>query len=134
MPFPVGIIADEYNAPTGGGVSYFTGGTMTDDGTWRKHVFTSSDTLTLVGAGPVTVEYLVVAGGGGGGLSANGGGAGGAGGALVASVALSASQTVTIGTSIKAAPWAMATANDQSANCVGGIRASARGWRCSISR
>ena len=57
-----------------------SGGSVTTDGDYKVHTFTSSGTITFsqVGnaAGSNTVEYLVVAGGGGGG-SLGGGGAGG---------------------------------------------------------
>ena len=57
-----------------------TGGTITTDGNYRIHTFTSNGTLSVSSAGEI--EYLVVAGGGGGGqnLYGNSGGAGGAGG------------------------------------------------------
>lgn len=54
-----------------------TGGTITTDGNYKVHTFTSSGTFQIT-AGSGTVESLVVAGGGGGGnASAGGGGAGG---------------------------------------------------------
>ena len=62
-----------------------TGGTIIDDGGFRIHVFTSpgSFVVSSLGAGPGTVEYLVVAGGGGGGsIAAQGGGGGGGAGGL----------------------------------------------------
>lgn len=59
-----------------------SGGTITTDGDFKVHTFTSSGTFTVASvgnaAGSNTVDYLVVAGGAGGGNS-NGGG-GGAGG------------------------------------------------------
>ena len=78
---------------------HFTGGIVTDDGTWRTHTFTMSDTLTYVAGvgGPVNAEYLVVAGGGGGARGSSCGGGGGAGGLLASTATLSASRTVTIG-------------------------------------
>jgi hypothetical protein len=60
-----------------------TGGTVTTDGDYKIHTFTSSDTFTVTQTSGVSannaVEYLVVAGGGGGagGWEAGGGGAGG---------------------------------------------------------
>ena len=42
-----------------------TGGTITTNGNYKVHSFTSSGTFTVTGTG--TVEYLVVGGGGGGG-------------------------------------------------------------------
>ena len=58
-----------------------TGGTVSTNGDYKTHVFTSSGTFSVssVGSGN-TLEYLIVAGGGGGGQ--NGGGGGGAGGVL----------------------------------------------------
>ena len=53
-----------------------TGGTITTDGNYTVHTFTSSGTFTATGTGDV--EYLVIAGGGSGG--AQHGGGGGAGG------------------------------------------------------
>ena len=57
-----------------------TGGTITTDGNYKVHTFTSSGTFTptTLGSTP-TVEYLIV-GGGGGGASGFYGGGGGAGG------------------------------------------------------
>jgi hypothetical protein len=54
-----------------------TGGTITTDGAYTIHTFTSSGTLSVSGGGTREVEYLVVAGGGGGGASNGGGGGGG---------------------------------------------------------
>ena len=59
-----------------------TGGTITDVGGYRIHMFTSSGDFVVSG-GNLDVEYLVVAGGGGGGANSIGGaGGGGAGGRL----------------------------------------------------
>ena len=47
-----------------------TGGTITTDGDFQVHTFTSSGTFNVINGGGVgnqTVEYLIVAGGGGGG-------------------------------------------------------------------
>jgi hypothetical protein len=59
-----------------------TGGTITTNGGYRIHTFTTSADITASCAN--TVEYLVVAGGGGGGRSVasvrSGGGGGGGGG------------------------------------------------------
>ena len=60
-----------------------TGGTVTDSGDFRTHVFTGDGNFVVsqignapvAGAGPAVVDYLVVAGGGGAGLG--GAGAGG---------------------------------------------------------
>ena len=63
-------------------VASATGGTITREGDYYVHTFTSSGVFTLPFA--CDVEYLVVAGGGGGGganaaITSNGGGGGGAG-------------------------------------------------------
>jgi hypothetical protein len=73
-----------------------TGGTVTDDGTYWYHTFTSSGTFTPLAS--LTADCLVIAGGGGGG-GTNIGGGGGAGGLLYsASQSLSVTPyTVTIG-------------------------------------
>jgi len=52
-----------------------TGGTVSADGNFTRHTFTSSGTFTI--NQPVQVEYLIVAGGGGGGGGTGGGGGGG---------------------------------------------------------
>uniref|UniRef100_A0A6M3IYS7 Putative structural protein n=1 Tax=viral metagenome TaxID=1070528 RepID=A0A6M3IYS7_9ZZZZ len=54
-----------------------TGGTITDDGDYKVHTFTSSGTFTACASGNVAV--LVVAGGGGGAGTTYGGGGGGGG-------------------------------------------------------
>jgi len=56
-----------------------TGGTITTDGDYTVHTFTSDGTFTPLTS--MNVEYLVVAGGGGGGAGYYGGG-GGAGGTI----------------------------------------------------
>ena len=65
---------------SGEGTLLATGGTITTDGDYKVHSFTSSGTFTptIVPASGGFVEYLVVAGAGGGG--GNVGGGGGAGG------------------------------------------------------
>ena len=65
---------------SGEGTLLATGGTITTDGDYKVHSFTSSGTFTptIVPASGGFVEYLVIAGGGsGGGEIAGGGGAGG---------------------------------------------------------
>ena len=52
-----------------------TGGTITTDGNYTVHTFTSSGTFTVT-SGSGNVEYLVVGGGGGGGTGSAGGGGG----------------------------------------------------------
>lgn len=57
-----------------------TGGTITEDGPWIIHTFTSNGTLVIDGS--INASVLIVAGGGGGGSNAstgNGGGGGGGG-------------------------------------------------------
>ena len=61
-----------------------TGGTITTDGDYKVHVFTTSGTFAVSNVGTANdekqVEYLVVAGGGGSGNATNNCGGGGAGG------------------------------------------------------
>jgi hypothetical protein len=76
-----------------------TGGTITTDGNYRVHTFTSSGTFQIT-AGSGTVETLVVGGGGGGGSPNSIGGGGGAGRVIhttPGSVYGTGSYTVTIG-------------------------------------
>ena len=69
----------------GGGIIAANGGTITTDGDYKVHSFTSNGTFTPTSvSGDGYVEYLIIAGGGGGGAadndnaySAGGGGAGG---------------------------------------------------------
>jgi hypothetical protein len=68
---------DTLYSPLSGGTFTATGGTVTTDGAYTIHTFTTNGTFA-VSAGSRDVEYLVLGGGGGGGAS-NGGG-GGAGG------------------------------------------------------
>lgn len=74
-----------------------TGGTITTDGLYTVHTFTSSGTFTPSMAG--TVEYLVVAGGGGSARQTWESGGGGAGGFLTATdfAVAATGLTVTIG-------------------------------------
>lgn len=53
-----------------------TGGTVTDDGLYRVHTFTSNGTFTVIPTS-LSVDMLLVAGGGGGGEGHGGGGGGG---------------------------------------------------------
>jgi len=78
-------------------VSLASGGTLTTDGDYNVHTFTSSSTLTFSVA-DVPVEYLVISGGGGGGGAYFCGG-GGAGGYLTATDfgVTGTSYTVTVG-------------------------------------
>jgi hypothetical protein len=69
---------DALYRPYTSGTFTATGGTITTDGAYTVHTFTSNGTFSVSGGGERDVEYLVIAGGGGGGAS-NGGG-GGAGG------------------------------------------------------
>ena len=70
-----------------------TGGTVTTDGSYKIHTFTSSGTFAVTDAAHGVMEYLLVAGGGGGGSSLGycwSGGGGGAGG-YIANTAFSVS-------------------------------------------
>ncbi|MDB9954496.1 hypothetical protein OAD49_02930 [Flavobacteriaceae bacterium] len=78
-----------------------TGGTVTTDGDWTIHTFTSSGTFTPP-YNNLEIEYLVVAGGGAGNKDStygNGGGGGGAGGVRTGNLTLigTTPKTVTIG-------------------------------------
>jgi hypothetical protein len=74
-------LAVEYSTAYLYGVSNVTtaakasGGTITSDGAYFYHTFTSSGTFTPTTS--LTADYLVVAGGGGGGFNGGGAGAGG---------------------------------------------------------
>jgi hypothetical protein len=75
-----------------------TGGTITTDGDYKVHSFTSSGTFTVTNTFATGVEYLVIAGGGGGSQSYAGGG--GAGGYLTATgfaVLASTAYSITVG-------------------------------------
>jgi prepilin-type N-terminal cleavage/methylation domain-containing protein len=74
-------------------VSSCTGGTITHDGLFTVHTFTSNGTLTCTGT-ISNATVLVVAGGGSGGCDSGGG----AGGYLTGSETLTGTMTVTIGT------------------------------------
>lgn len=84
-----------------------TGGTITTDGDYKVHTFTSSGTFTVTQLGDIgTVEYLVIGGGGGGGgldvrsdEQGYGGGGGGGGGYRTASGFAVSEQgyTITVG-------------------------------------
>jgi hypothetical protein len=70
------------------------GGSVTTNGMYTYHTFTTNDTLTV--AGEATIEYVVIGAGGGGGTDHGGGG--GAGQLLVGSVVFTdGTYTVTIG-------------------------------------
>ena len=85
-----GWIVTSSNDQAAAGPTYVvaTGGTITTDGDYKVHTFTSTGTFTVTCAGSATgsnsVDYLVVAGGGGGAKQTSspqgGAGAGGAGG------------------------------------------------------
>ena len=71
-------LSDFYGAPKN--IIAATGGTVTTDGDYKVHTFTSSGTFTVTSViGSPTVDFLIIAGGGGGGTGyyAAGGGAGG---------------------------------------------------------
>lgn len=76
-----------------------TGGTITTDGDYKVHTFTTSGTFTvsaISGTAPVEVEVLLVGGGGAGGFYLGGGGGSGAMLETVAKVT-GASYTITVG-------------------------------------
>lgn len=81
----MGIFQNHLMAAGAGGAAFMTatGGTITTDGDYKVHKFTSSGTFTITelgkegGAGD-QVQYLVVGGGGGGGNNLAGGGGAGA--------------------------------------------------------
>jgi hypothetical protein len=92
-----------------------TGGTVTTDGNFKIHTFTTGGTFTVL-SNPGAVSYLVVAGGGGGGghqTNDKGGGGGGAGGLLASTATLTASgaYTVTVGTGGAGGVGSSGTAN-----------------------
>ena len=79
-----------------------TGGTITTDGDYKIHTFTSSGGFNVITLGDALVTYLVAAGGGSGGTAANSnnrsGGGGGAGGYITGSATPSlGTNTVTVG-------------------------------------
>jgi hypothetical protein len=59
------------------GLSAATGGTVTTDGNFKVHTFTSSGNFTVTQAGAAFDILMVAGGGGGGGSTGGGGGAGG---------------------------------------------------------
>ena len=72
-----------------------TGGTVTTDGDYKVHKFTSDGTFSVTTAGPI--DFLVVSGGGAGGSgSTAGGGGGGAGGALLGHLPASVTGNYTV--------------------------------------
>jgi len=85
------------------GIGYLsaTGGTITYDGNYKIHTFTSSGTFNVNSITPTSssVEYLVVAGGGaGGGAGQSNAGGGGAGGFRTGTISVSAqSYSITVG-------------------------------------
>ena len=85
-----------------------TGGSITTDGDYKVHSFTTSGSFEVTTAGNTPqVEYLVIAGGGGGGLDVGGfgPGGGGAGGYLTSSFTGTArTYTVTVGGGGAASP------------------------------
>jgi len=102
----LGVYADRsFSIVSANPVNEATGGTITDSGGYRTHVFTSSGTFSVSEANS-NIQLLVIAGGGQGGVqdcgqanTAGTGGGGGAGGLIyVASQAISATNyTITIG-------------------------------------
>jgi hypothetical protein len=104
--FDAGTTVDLYGIKSGAQKA-FGGNTITTDGNYWYHTFTSSGTFSL--QQPTSVDYLVVAGGGGGGKGANAGGGGagglrstvtatGGGGSLESALSMApGSYTVTVG-------------------------------------
>ena len=72
-----------------------TGGIISDYGSYRAHIFTSSGTLTVT-EGSTTADILIVGAGGGGGFDRGGGGGGGAFVELTNQSITPGSKTVTI--------------------------------------
>ena len=68
-----------------------TGGTITTDGNYKVHTFTTSGSFVVTVATSTPIDYLVVGGGGSGG-----GGGGGAGGVLIGTATLANSTTYTM--------------------------------------
>ena len=62
-----------------------TGGTVTTDGDFKVHTFSSAGTFQVTEVGSDALDYIIVAGGGAGGkrVDESGAGGGGAGGMLV---------------------------------------------------
>lgn len=75
-----------------------SGGSVYRVGSYTVHLFTSSDTFTLL-VPSLAVEVMAIAGGGGGGGSGSGyhGGGGGGGGMLAGSTTLSANAVIVVG-------------------------------------
>lgn len=98
---PTGQIAmSDLQGKTGPEYVAATGGTVSTNGNYKVHKFTSSGTFTVTSAGNAagsnTIEYVIVAGGGGGGSQLGGGGGGG--GYVTSSVAASTgAKSVVIG-------------------------------------
>ena len=79
------------------GIGAATGGTVTTDGDYKVHTFTSGGTFTVTSA-PDVVEYLVIAGGGGGASYSYGGGGGAGGYRTAADFAVTATAySITVG-------------------------------------
>ena len=72
-----------------------TGGIISDYGSYRAHIFTSSGALTVT-EGSTTADILLVGAGGGGGFDRGGGGGGGAFVELTGQPLTPGSKTVTI--------------------------------------
>lgn len=110
VPHALSEYYDKGNAPASGeiNISDFhgtsdwtgmvaTGGTITTDGDYKVHSFTSSGTFTITTLGSDGIEYLVIAGGGAGASILGGGG--GAGGYRTATgfTVSATSYTITVG-------------------------------------
>ena len=73
-----GIVIVRYKAAASSEQSCGTGGSVTTDGDYTIHTFTSTGTFEVTDSTLADVEVLVVGGGGGGGQDRGGGGGGGA--------------------------------------------------------
>jgi hypothetical protein len=82
------VSVDDFRGKVYGDPVQATGGTITDDGVWKYHTFTSNDVFEITKAGErpdyEDIDVLIIAGGGGNPENRNGGG--GAGGMVEAKI------------------------------------------------
>ncbi len=78
-------------------LDYCTGGTITHDGLYTVHKFTTVGASTLTCPGNISAQVLVVGGGGGGGYGNNAGGGGGGGVVEITTMNISGSKTISVG-------------------------------------
>lgn len=116
-----------YYAKTLAPATYLRGGQVTEPGDgYRYHTFTGAGTLTLVGPGTVTVEYLVAGGGGGSGRSGGNEASGGGGGGQVltgSGLVIAANQAVTVGAGGTAGSTGTVAAGQGGSSSLGAITA-----------